>query len=160
MATPYDFIHICSFNVTSQFAVALNAKFHVIHILKKYNFYHPDFFSLIYIFCVAMTSKNHKVKWGVTVPVSSQNDNKGTILASNDRFARGDRGDFQDKHPFSRLVIKIAIKSIGTTIGALVTSFLATIENRCHRALKSQCYIHLVMRSTKQGDYLESMFHS
>ena len=50
-----------SFNITSQFAVALNAKFHVIsHILKKYNFYHPNFFSLIYIFCVAMTSKNHK----------------------------------------------------------------------------------------------------
>ena len=49
-----------SFNITSQFAVALNTKFHVIHILKKYNFYHPNFFSLIYIFCVAMTNKNHK----------------------------------------------------------------------------------------------------
>ena len=85
-----------------------------------------------------------------------QRDNFGF----NDRFARGDRGDFQDKHPFSRLVTKIAIKSIGTTIAALVTSFLATIENRCHRALKSQCYIHLVMRNTKQGNYLKSMFHS
>ena len=49
-----------SFNITSQFAVALNAKFHVIHILKKYNLYHPDFFCLIYIFCEAMTSKKHK----------------------------------------------------------------------------------------------------
>jgi len=53
-----------SFNITSHFAVALNAKFHVIHILKKYNFYHPDFFSLIHIFCVAITSKNHEQKWG------------------------------------------------------------------------------------------------
>ena len=49
-----------SFNITSQFAVALNTKFHVIHILKKYNFYHPNVFSLIYIFYVAMTSKNQK----------------------------------------------------------------------------------------------------
>ena len=41
-----------SFNITSQFAVALNAKFHVIHILKKYNFYHPNFFLLnIYFLC-------------------------------------------------------------------------------------------------------------
>ena len=64
----------------------------------------------------------------LTVLVSSQNDNKGTISASNDRFARGDRGKFQDKLRF----IKIAIKSIGNAKGALVTCFLATSENHSH----------------------------
>ena len=45
----------------------------------------------------------------VIVLFLSQKDNKGTISASNDSFARGDWGAFQDKHSFSRLVIKIAI---------------------------------------------------
>ena len=69
---------------------------------------------------------------GLTVLVWSQNDNKGTISSSNDRFAQWDRGKFQDK----LRVFKIAIKSIGTENGALVTSFLATSEN--HRHLWSQ----------------------
>ena len=38
--------------------------------------------------------KTH-VKKGVTVLVSSQNNDKGTILASNDHFAQGDWDEFQ-----------------------------------------------------------------
>ena len=71
---------------------------------------------------------------GLTVLVSSQNDNKGIISASNDRFAQWDRGMFQDK----LRVFKIAIKSIGTANGAVVTSFLATSEN--HHLLWSQLW--------------------
>ena len=71
---------------------------------------------------------------GLTILVSSQNDNKGTISASNDRFAQWDRGKFQDK----LRVFKIAIKSIETANEALVTSFLATSEN--HRHLWSQLW--------------------
>ena len=56
---------------------------------------------------------------GLTVLIWSQNDHKGTISASNDRFAQWDRGKFQDK----LRVFKIAIKSIGKANGALVTSF-------------------------------------
>ena len=70
---------------------------------------------------------------GVTDLVSSQNDNKGSISASNDRFARGDWGKFQDK------IIKIAIKSIWTTKGTLVTSFLATSENHRHLEVAMLC---------------------
>ena len=32
------------------FSVALNAEIQLIHIEQKYSFYHPDFFSLIYIY--------------------------------------------------------------------------------------------------------------
>ena len=72
---------------------------------------------------------------GVTVLVSSQNDNKGSISASNDRFARGDWGKFQDK----LRIIKIAIKSIWTANAALVTSFLATSENHRHLEVAMLC---------------------
>ena len=71
---------------------------------------------------------------GVTDLVSSQNDNKGSISASNDRFARGDWGKFQDK----LRIIKIAIKSISAN-AALVTSFLATSENHRHLEVAMLC---------------------
>ena len=50
------------FHNISYFSMALNAEIRVIHIEKKYNFYYPDFFSLIYIFWVATASKKHKLK--------------------------------------------------------------------------------------------------
>ena len=76
------------------------------------SFYYRDFFSLIYIFCAAIASKKHKLKRGVTALVSSQND-KGTISASNDHFARGDWGEFQDKHPCSSSFAPINVKPQG-----------------------------------------------
>ena len=88
------------------FSVALNAEIQLIHIEQKYNFYYPDSLSLIYIFCAAIKSEKHKLKWGGgghgSASVSSQND-EGAISASNDHFARGDWSEFQDKHPFSRV---------------------------------------------------------
>ena len=36
-------------------------------ISKKYNFYYPDFFLVNILFGVAITSKKHKYKGGVTV---------------------------------------------------------------------------------------------
>ena len=80
---------------------ALSTKMQVI--LKKYDFFYPDFFRLNILFCVAIASVKHKLKRGVTVLVSWQNDNKGTISASNDHFAQGDWGEFQDKHLFSQV---------------------------------------------------------
>ena len=86
----------------------------------------------------------------LTVLVSSQNDNKGTISASNDRFAQWDRGKFQDK----LRVFKIAIKSIGTAKGALVTSFLATSEN--HHHLWSQlCALSKAQFKTRELAYIK-----
>ena len=89
------------------FSVALNAEIQLIHIEQKYNFYYPDSLSLIYIFCAAIKSEKHKLKWGGggghgSASVSSQND-EGAISASNDHFARGDWSEFQDKRPFSRV---------------------------------------------------------
>ena len=72
-------------------------------ILKKYDFFYPDFSRLNILLCVAIASVKHKLKRGVTVLVSWQNDNKGTISASNDLFAQGDWGKFQDKHLFSQV---------------------------------------------------------
>ena len=46
------------------FSVALNAEIQLIHIEQKYNFYYPDSLSLIYIFCAAIKSEKHKLKWG------------------------------------------------------------------------------------------------
>ena len=55
------------------FSVALNAEIQLIHIEQKYNFYYPDSLSLIYIFCAAIKSEKHKLKWGggggVTAPL-------------------------------------------------------------------------------------------
>ena len=83
---------------------------------------------------------------GLTVLVSLQNDNKGTISASNDRFAQWDRGKFQDK----LRVFKIAIKSIGTA----VTSFLATSEN--HHHLWSQlCSLSKAQFKTRELAYIK-----
>ena len=48
-----------SFYIISYFSVALNEVFLRHLYLKKCIFYHPDFFSLIYIFCEAMTSEKH-----------------------------------------------------------------------------------------------------
>ena len=90
------------------FSVALNAEIQLIHIEQKHNFYYPDSLSLIYIFCAAIKSEKHKLKWGRgggghgSASVSSQND-EGAISASNDHFARGDWSEFQDKRPFSRV---------------------------------------------------------
>ena len=55
-----------SLNIISYFSVAPNTEIRVIHKLKKKNFYHPDFFLLV------------------------------AISASNDHFALGDWGEFQD----------------------------------------------------------------
>ena len=76
-----------SFNIISYFSVALNVEFNIIHILKFITSTIQFFFSLRYIFCVAIMSEKHKQKRGVTNLVSLQKDNKGTILASNDNFA-------------------------------------------------------------------------
>lgn len=70
------------FNTILYFSVALNVEFNIIHILK---FIHATytiqvFFSLRFIFCVAITSEKHKQKRGVTNLVSLQKDNKGTIF--------------------------------------------------------------------------------
>ena len=80
------------FNIILYFSVALNVEFNIIHILK---FIHATsaiqvFFPLRFIFCVAIMSEKHKQNRGVTNLVSLQKDNKGTILASNDNFARRD----------------------------------------------------------------------
>ena len=64
-------------------------------ILKKYNFFYPDFFRLNILFCVAIASVKHNLKRGVTVLVSSQNDNKGTISASNDHLHKGTGASFK-----------------------------------------------------------------
>ena len=71
-----------SFNIISYFSVALNAEFTSFISRKNTTF---TIFLLMYIFlCVAVTSKKHeKKKRRVTFPVSSQNDNKGTISATN-----------------------------------------------------------------------------
>ena len=71
-----------SFNIISYFSVALNVEFNIIHILKFITSTIQFFFSLRYIFCVAIMSEKHKQKRGVTNLVSLQKDNKGTILAS------------------------------------------------------------------------------
>ena len=70
------------FNIILYFSVALNVEFDTIHILK---FIHATstiqvFFSLRFIFCVAIMSEKHKQKRGVTNLVSLQKDNKGTIF--------------------------------------------------------------------------------
>lgn len=70
------------FNIILYFSVALNVEFNIIHILK---FIHATsttqvFFSLRFIFCVAIMSEKHKQKRGVTNLVSLQKDNKGTIF--------------------------------------------------------------------------------
>ena len=66
--------------------------------LKIYNLCYPDFLSpLDKIFWVLLTSKSRKLKKGFTVLISSQNDNREKISASNDHFARRDLGEFQDK---------------------------------------------------------------
>lgn len=64
--------------VTFHNTVTLKAEIQVIHTG------YPDFFHLnICIFCVALASTKHKLKRGVALPVSSQNDKKkGTISAS------------------------------------------------------------------------------
>lgn len=57
--------------VTFHNTVTLKAEIQVIHTG------YPDFFHLnIYIFCVALASTKHKLKRGVALPVSSQNDKK------------------------------------------------------------------------------------
>ena len=57
--------------------------------LKIHNYSNVrDFLSLIYIYIVLATGgKKHKLKMGVAVLVSSQNDKKLTISVSNDHFA-------------------------------------------------------------------------
>ena len=102
---------------------------------KKYNFYCPDLFFLNMYFLCSHDEWKPQIEMGVTDLVSSQNDNKGSISASNDRFARGDWGKFQDK----LRIIKIAIKSIWTANAALVTSFLATSENHRHLEVAMLC---------------------
>ena len=81
-----------SFNIISYFSVALNVEFKIIHILKFITSTIQVFFSLRFIFWVAIMSEKHKQKRGVTNLVSLQKDNKGTILASNDNFAWRDCG--------------------------------------------------------------------
>ena len=44
-----------------------------------YNFYYPEFFSFKDIFLVAITGKKHLLKVGVTVLVSLEKDNTGTM---------------------------------------------------------------------------------
>ena len=54
----------------------------------------------------------------VTVLVSSQNDIKWTISASNDHFAGWDWGEFQEKHLFSRTELsKSQLKALGLQKG-------------------------------------------
>ena len=48
-----------SFNIISYFSLALNEEFSRHSYLKKCNFYNPDFFSLIHIFCEDMKSIKH-----------------------------------------------------------------------------------------------------
>ena len=59
--------------------------------LKIHNYSNVrDFLSLIYIYIyivLATGGKKHKLKMGVAVLVSSQNDKKLTISVSNDHFA-------------------------------------------------------------------------
>ena len=76
-----------SFSIISYFSVALNVEFNIIHILKFITSTIQVFFSLRFIFWVAIMSEKRKQKRGVTNLVSLQKDNKGTILASNDNFA-------------------------------------------------------------------------
>ena len=76
--------------------------------------------------------KTH-VKKGVTVLVSSQNNNKGTISASNDHFAEGDWDEFQTNILLAAQSYQDGYKKgIRTTKGAIIASFKATGQNHRH----------------------------
>ena len=69
----------------------------------------------------------------------SQKDNKGTISASNDHFARRDWGEFQEKHLFNRVELsKSFLKAFAPQRG-LYHLFLGDRWNS-PPPLKSQCY--------------------
>ena len=64
------------------------------------------------------------MKRGFTVLFLSQNYNKGTISASNNHLAREGLERILRQTPFEPgKIIKIAMKSIRTTKGAIITSF-------------------------------------
>ena len=90
----------------------------------------------------------------VTVLVSSQNDIKWTISASNDHFARWDWVEFQEKHLFSWTELsKSQLKALGLQNGH---NYLFLCDQwKSPPPLKSQSYAFWVMRSAKQGNYLK-----
>ena len=71
-------------------------------ISKNLQFLIYSFFFLLkkYFLCDTKEKKTQIKNW-VTVLISSQKDNKRTILASNDHFLQRNWGEFQEKHLFS-----------------------------------------------------------
>ena len=92
------------------------------------------------------------------------------ILALNYHFARGDWGQFQDKHePFQTgKMIKIAIKSIGTTKELLplfrrpvkvTATFEVAMLCALGNALESYCFVRILSKfeiSQRQGKEIYS----
>ena len=122
-----------SFHNVSYFSVALSVEIQVIHI-QKIQLLLSIFFPLIIMnfLCSHSKWKTH-VKKGVTVLVSSQNNKKGTISASNDHFAEGDWDEFQTNILLATQSYQDGYKKgIRTTKGAIIASFKATGQNHRH----------------------------